>query len=124
MPPADFPAIHARLKAILQKYAGKSHLTAADSATDYALNGPPSAASRDQPVWFGSVQQRKNYVSYHLIAVYAFPDLLADISPELKKRMQGKSCFNFKTLDEPLFKELAQLTEAGYRRLKQEKWVK
>jgi hypothetical protein len=25
--------------------------------------------------------------------VYAWPDLLEDASPELRKRMQGKSCF-------------------------------
>ncbi len=28
--------------------------------------------------------------------------------------MQGKSCFNFSDVDEPLFKELAALTQAGY----------
>jgi hypothetical protein len=36
------------------------------------------------------------------------------MSPELKKRMQGKSCFNFTTPDEKLFKELAKLTKAGF----------
>ena len=41
------------------------------------------------------------------------------ISPELKKRMQGKSCFNFKDVDEKLFKELAALTEISYKRLKE-----
>ncbi len=32
------------------------------------------------------------------------------MSPDLKKRMQGKSCFNFKTPDPVLFEELAALT--------------
>ena len=67
-----------------------------------------------QPLWFGGVQIRKNYVSYHLMPVYVNPALLADISPALKKRMQGKSCFNFASLDKPLFCELAALTEAGF----------
>jgi hypothetical protein len=39
--------------------------------------------------------------------------LLDGVSKELKARMQGKSCFNFKTIDEPLFQELEQLTVAG-----------
>jgi len=52
--------------------------------------------------------------------VYAFPDLLDGISPELKKRMQGKSCFNFTHVDEKLFKELEVLTEQGYERFKRE----
>jgi hypothetical protein len=32
------------------------------------------------------------------------------MSPELRKRMQGKSCFNFSTIDESLFRELADIT--------------
>jgi hypothetical protein len=53
--------------------------------------------------------------------VYAFPDLLSDVSPELRRRMQGKSCFNFARVDEPLLRELADLTDRGivrYRDLK------
>ena len=43
----------------------------------------------------------------------AFREELEGISPALKKRMQGKSCFNFTTIDEPLFSELAELTRRG-----------
>ena len=50
----------------------------------------------------------------------AFPDLLDGLSPELKKRMQGKSCFNFKAVDKALFKELGALTRQGYQRFKKE----
>jgi hypothetical protein len=42
--------------------------------------------------------------------VYAFPQLLEGISQPLKKRMQGKSCFNFTKIDEPIMDELARLT--------------
>ncbi len=45
--------------------------------------------------------------------VYMFPQLRAGLSPKLRARMQGKSCFNFKQLDEPLFAELARLTTTG-----------
>lgn len=38
------------------------------------------------------------------------------MSPELKKRMQGKGCFNFKNVDKKLFKELAQQTKSGLRK--------
>jgi len=34
----------------------------------------------------------------------------------LKKRMQGKSCFNFSVPDAKLFKQLAQLTKIGFQR--------
>jgi hypothetical protein len=49
-----------------------------------------------------------------LMLVYVEPKLLEDISSELKKRMQGKSCFNFSRIDEELFKELAVITERSY----------
>ena len=48
--------------------------------------------------------------------VYAHPDMLAAVSPELKRRMQGKSCFNFKKADAVLFDELGRLITAGAAR--------
>jgi len=57
------------------------------------------------------------------MAVYACPELLDGMSPELKKRMQGKACFNFKEVDDKLFKELAKLTDKGCRRFKKEKLI-
>jgi len=56
----------------------------------------------------------KNYVSYPLMPVYVAPEMLMEISPALKQRMQGKSCFNFLTLDESLFTELGLLTQKGF----------
>jgi hypothetical protein len=37
--------------------------------------------------------------------------------------VQGKSCFNFTHVDQELFKELKQLTKAGYERFKRGKLV-
>ena len=68
-----------------------------------------------QPMWFGGVRLGKAYVSYHLMPVYTHAGLAAKISPGLKKRMQGKSCFNFKAADPALFEELAALTAEGAR---------
>ena len=88
------------------------------------LIGPPTERSLGKDVWFGAVRTGKNYVSYHLMAVYVFPELLDGMSPELKKRMQGKSCFNFKQVDDTLLRELAKLTDQGYKRFKKEKLIR
>ena len=56
------------------------------------------------------VQVGKAYVSYHLMGVYGNSKLLAGVSEQLRSRMQGKSCFNFKEVDEVLFEELERLT--------------
>ena len=76
-----------------------------------------------QPLCFGGVRLGKNYVSFYLMTVYASPDMLKNISPELKKRMQGKSCFNFKEVDKKLFGELRALTKDGAAKFSDKKYI-
>lgn len=71
----------------------------------------PVKDARGQEIYFGGTQIKKNYVSYHLMAVYMNPQLLDGISEKLRKRMQGKSCFNFMKIDQELFAELDRLTQ-------------
>ena len=114
----DFPLVFEELKTILKPYAEKLTLTA-DTADAYSLDGPYSEKWKKE-IFFGAAQIKKNYVSFHLMPVYMYPDLLQGISPELKKRMQGKSCFNFKKVEPDLFKELAELTQKGVEKFKEE----
>jgi len=76
-----------------------------------------------KPLFFGAVQIKKNYVSFYLMPIYVQPKLLEKISEALKKRMQGKSCFNFKEVDKDLFEELGDLTQAGYEYYKNEGYI-
>jgi hypothetical protein len=119
MPPQDdFPIVFDQLKSILKVYA--QNLTVkADTADSYYLDGPYSEKWKKE-VFFGSAQIKKNYVSFYLMPVYMYPELLKDISPQLKKRMQGKSCFNFKKAEPALFKELAALTRQAAEKFQQE----
>ena len=48
------------------------------------------------------------------MSAYADPKVATSMSPELRRRMQGKSCFNFTHVDEPLFDELARITETTF----------
>ena len=109
---ARFEAVYRRLRAILEPYASKMYVSA-DDATNYGLDLAPESA-RIPATWFGAVRRGKSYVSYYLMPVYGQPSLLDDASPELRNRMQGKSCFNFTREDEALFDELAELTRRGY----------
>ncbi len=114
-------AVFESLKRVLAKFSDGLMLVKND-ADDYYLN-TKYIMKNNQPMFFGAVQIRKNYVAHHLMPVYVFPELLAGISPELRRRMQGKSCLNFKALAQALFRELAQLTAAGYRRYKEADYV-
>ncbi len=103
-----------RLRSILAPYGRRMHVSS-DGPTTYGVDMAPDA-ERNPTTWFGGVRLGKRYVSYYLMPVYVEPSLLAGISPELKRRMQGKSCFNFTSVDEELFRELETLTRAGYER--------
>src|SRR5262249_23922698 len=78
---------------------------------------------KNYPLMFGGVRLGKNYVSYHLFSIYATTAESITMSPELKKRMQGKACFNFTTIDEPLFKELEKLTKTGAKKFSDQRFV-
>jgi hypothetical protein len=108
------------LKSIIKPYA-KKLIVKADTADAFSLDGAYSEKWKKE-IFFGAAQIKKNYVSFYLMPVYMYPDLLKNISPELKRHMQGKSCFNFKKDDKSLFDELAQLTKQGFERFIQEEY--
>ena len=103
-----FTEIFSALRAILQRHAGEL-VVSENTPTRYCLEGGLHPKHK-RPMPIAWVEVGKNYVSFHHMGVYARPDLLADVSAKLKARMQGKSCFNFASVDEPLFAELEKLT--------------
>ena len=114
----DFPIVFEQLRNILKPYAENLTLKTNTPET-YYLDGPYSEKWEKQ-LFFGSAQIKKNYVSFYLMPVYMYPELLNGVSPELKKRMQGKSCFNFKKVEPALFDELAMLTRKGAEKFREE----
>src|SRR5215207_3144736 len=114
----EFPVVFEQLRSILKPYAQTLNVKA-DTPDTYYLDGPYSAKWKKE-LFFGSAQIKKNYVSFYLMPVYMYSELLKDVSPQLKKRMQGKSCFNFKTVEPELFDELAELTRTGADKFKAE----
>jgi len=104
----SFADVFSALRAILKRNAGQLTVSE-DSATRFCLQGG-SHPKHKSPMALAWVEVGKRYVSFHHMGVYARPDLLKGMSQKLKARMQGKSCFNFTTVDEPLFAELEELT--------------
>lgn len=90
--------------------AAQGMIVAQDEPGVVVLKTPWIEPNKKEPAWFASVQRKKNYVSWHLMPLYALPALHSRVPPELQKRMQGKSCFNFRTVDASLFDLLEKLT--------------
>ncbi len=110
---ADFAAVEARLRAILEPY--RDALSVTKEGPDGMTLELPGFEGKPWGYVAGT-RIGKAYVSFHLMSVYADPELMASMSPALRRRMQGKSCFNFTKIDEPLFEELEAITARGVER--------
>jgi hypothetical protein len=114
---SDFQSIFVRLRRILQACAGTLAVKE-DTAGCYCLEGAAGPATLK--AWGGKirtpripvawVEVGKSCVSYHLMGIAGNEKLTSSMSKELRARMQGKTCFNFKALDEGLLPELERLT--------------
>ncbi len=112
-PRSDFAEVDRRLRQIFDPF--RSRLVATTDDTVGLMLQIPGL--EDQPWGYvGGTRVGKRYVSVYLMSVYAHPEVVESMSPALRRRMQGKSCFNFTTVDEPLFEELGQIAQAGFDR--------
>ena len=119
---AKFQPVFAQLRDLLRAHAASLSVTR-DSEIYYGLEAPVGPATLRS--WGGKVKAQripvawvsvgKAYVSYHLMGVSGNEKLSGSLSEGLRKHMQGQSCFNFKVVNEPLFKELAHVTGESLR---------
>ena len=107
----ELEAVHERLKAILKPFATDGLVVTKDGPAGMALE----IEGHEGEPWgyVGGTRLGKRYASFYLMPLYADPGLGSGLSPALAKRRQGKSCFNFTKIDEPLLAELAEMTARG-----------
>jgi hypothetical protein len=108
------PELFAALRSLLRDADGSLQVVH-DTSSHFYANAPHPDA-KGKPQFFGAVKVSGRKHAFHFMPVYEFPELLADISPALKKRMQGRSCFNFERWDPVLMDELARLVAQGTTR--------
>jgi hypothetical protein len=108
---SDFPGAFAALRKILKRYS-TGMIVQSDTPTDYTVVTPAIGPNR-KPIWFVAVLSKKSAVTYHLFSLYFNPALEAKVPPELLRRKQGKTCFNFQRPDAALFAALDDLTKLG-----------
>jgi len=110
----DFIPIFSALRQILEPFSDRLAVQA-DKPGNYHLENR-SILHRGKPLYFAGVRTNKNYVSFYLMSMYYNPAAVKSLSPSLRKRMQGKACFNFVSVDQECFAELGRLAEAGIKR--------
>jgi hypothetical protein len=113
---ADFNLIFARLCGFLRKHAGT--LAFKEAPGRCSLEGAVGPAtlqawggkSRSSVIPVAWAQIGKSAVSFHLMGLCGNAKLQDAMSIKLRARLRGKTCLNFKSIDEALFKELEELT--------------
>lgn len=108
--------LFAALRGLLLAYRSELSVVHDDDGHFYANCRNLDAKGKAQ--FFGAVKASGRKHSFHFMPVYDFPELLVDLSPALQKHMQGKSCFNFTSLDPAVRDELQGLVERGASRYK------
>ncbi len=107
----NFAAVFTALKKVLSAHAAELHASQDEPRKYYLVT--KSKSWRGGPMFFGAVIWGKAYVSYHLLPLYMYPEMKKLISPALRRRMQGKACFNFSSQDDGLLAELGDLTKSA-----------
>jgi len=105
--------IYETLAALLVPYARKME-SEMHPKIGFCLKAKSARTGRE--THFGAVQVLPDCVAYHLFPLYAHPDLLKNVSPELNSRLRSPTCFHFETLHAGLVAELAELTHSGFER--------
>lgn len=107
---AEFEPVFVSLRGLLEPYAGRPGFTHTEAIDKYQLSSSTKTDRVGRPLHVAGVQVNRSYVSYHLMPIYMNPALQKAVPPTLKKRMQGKSCFNFTSIDRELLRALKVLT--------------
>ncbi len=112
----DLQAVYSELRSVLA-VSGSRLVVKRDDGDEYYVESAQSAqsAGSGKPAFFGAVQVRARFVSYHLMPVYTNPEPLDGLSPGLQARMQGKSCFNLRRWTVPCSKSLPNSGAAATR---------
>jgi hypothetical protein len=105
----DLQALYVELRALLHKSIGTRNVVIDGDGHFYVNEVEPDGNGKR--VFCCSVKIGSGKVQLHMMPIYTHPALLTGISEALKKRMQGKSCFNFAKPDPALFQELDRLIE-------------
>lgn len=107
---ADLAAVEARLEQILDPYRDRL-----EPATIYSIPTLRRAGAKAHD-WFAFVKPASKHVSFFLMPMVTWPDVLDGCTPALLARRQAKTAFAFPTADEALFADLEALVARAYER--------
>ena len=104
----NLDALEAELRAILVAY---EDVLEASEIYGMEVLRRPGAKAHD---WFAGVREKGGTVKFMLLPMHTHPELLEDVSPELRKRKTGASVLTMRAGDEGLIPELEALVQRSF----------
>ena len=122
---SDLTNLFLKLKELMKKYEPPFiPKTETNSGYDLWIKKEVTVASRKYPeFFFGGVTLRPKYVSLYNMPMYMSKEITQGLSPALKKKLSGKSCFHFTEMNDDLLKEIEILFEKGFAYFAENGWV-
>jgi hypothetical protein len=105
---ADLSELETRLQTILDPYRGR--LEPFEIYGVPMLRRPGAKAHH----WFAGVSPGNGVIRFFLLPMHAHPELLDDVSPQLRKRKSGASLFAFSSIDDEQVAELERLVARSF----------
>jgi hypothetical protein len=121
----DFDEIYNELKPLLKKHVPPFRAIR-DEGGRYELSSSKQIefmGKKRDGVYFAAVIKKKNFVGFYLMTIYARPDLVQQLGPELKKTLKGKSCFHITKTDKLILGQIKKALVDGYKCYKKLGWV-
>lgn len=94
-----------------------------NTKTNFQVTGTKEAIQGKQKVsgyYFASIVPKPKDIRLYYFPIYTHADEFADISPELRKCLKGKSCFHIKKMDKALEKEIKKMITKGVKLYKKD----
>ena len=122
---SELNEVFGKIKEILKKYEPPfGHKIDSNTGYDLWSFRAVEMSGRKYPeLYFGGITLRGKYVSLYNMAIYIHKELLADLSPALKKKLSGKSCFHLTEVDNTMLTEIETLYDKAYQFYKDSGWI-
>ncbi len=78
---------------------------------------------KPQQTYLAGITMQKNFVGLYIMPIYSHTQLTRNLSPQLRKMLKGKSCFNVNQADSAILSEIDKLLKEGKAIYKKQGWT-
>jgi hypothetical protein len=101
------------LKALLVAHSEGLRITRDGALGPGSIVVGPKSSARPWRDFFAAVREGKSDTALHFMPIYSHPDSFEDLPPSLRKKLTGKSCFHFKTVDAETLDAVGAMLDRG-----------